>query len=86
MREVINQLPNLETIAWVQEEPQNQGAWSFVYPYLSDLASDQYELQYSGRIKRSAPAEGDGENHKLVQNSIIEESLNKNREIVCLRL
>lgn len=78
VREVINSLPNLETIAWVQEEPQNQGAWSFVYPYLSDLASDKYELQYSGRIKRSAPAEGDVENHKLVQNSIIEECLNKN--------
>ncbi|RZI06088.1 hypothetical protein EIG88_16585, partial [Staphylococcus aureus] len=31
--EVMNSLPNLETIAWVQEEPQNQGAWSFVYPY-----------------------------------------------------
>lgn len=78
IKAVIDQLPNLETIAWVQEEPQNQGAWLFVYPYLSDIASDQYELQYSGRIKRSAPAEGDGENHKLVQKSIIEESLNKN--------
>ena len=75
---VLNELPNLEHVAWVQEEPKNQGAWSFVYPYLKDLTTDKYDLSYHGRIQRSAPAEGDGEIHKLVQNMIIEQSTKLN--------
>ncbi|PTH24023.1 2-oxoglutarate dehydrogenase E1 component [Staphylococcus arlettae] len=75
---ILNDLPNLETVAWVQEEPKNQGAWSFVYPYLKELTVDKYDLSYHGRIQRAAPAEGDGEIHKLVQNMIIEQSTNNN--------
>lgn len=71
---LLNELPYLENVAWVQEEPKNQGAWSFVYPYLKELTTDKYDLSYHGRIQRSAPAEGDGEIHKLVQNMIIEQS------------
>ncbi|SCT05929.1 2-oxoglutarate dehydrogenase E1 component [Staphylococcus caeli] len=75
---LLNELPNLQNVAWVQEEPKNQGSWSFVYPYLKELTTDKYDLSYHGRIQRSAPAEGDGEIHKLVQNMIIEQSTNIN--------
>ncbi|WP_422936901.1 hypothetical protein, partial [Staphylococcus lugdunensis] len=40
------------------------------------LVADRYDLSYHGRIQRAAPAEGDGEIHKLVQNRIIESSIN----------
>ncbi|MGV3243925.1 2-oxoglutarate dehydrogenase E1 component [Staphylococcus sp. 11261D007BR] len=76
IEEVLNSLPNLETIEWVQEEPENQGAWNFVYPMLNRLSGDQYTLSYEGRPRRAAPSEGDAEIHKLVQNKIIENSLN----------
>ena len=72
----LDKLPNLQHVAWVQEEPKNQGAWSFVYPRLKELTADKYDLSYHGRIQRSAPAEGDGEIHKLVQNMILEQSTN----------
>ncbi|KYH14518.1 2-oxoglutarate dehydrogenase E1 component [Staphylococcus kloosii] len=75
---LLDDLPNLENVAWVQEEPKNQGSWSFVYPYLKELTIDKYDLSYHGRIQRSAPAEGDGEIHKLVQNMILEQSTNNN--------
>lgn len=77
IKEVLNELPNLETVSWVQEEPKNQGAWLFVYPYLKSLVGNQFNLSYHGRIQRAAPAEGDGEIHKLVQNQIIESSIEK---------
>ncbi|EKU47503.1 2-oxoglutarate dehydrogenase E1 component [Staphylococcus massiliensis] len=75
---VINELPNLETVAWVQEEPKNQGSWLYVYPYLKEIVGDAYNLSYHGRVTRATPAEGDGEIHKLVQKIIIENSMNKN--------
>ena len=52
------------------------GAWLFVYPYLKALVANKYDLTYHGRIQRAAPAEGDGEIHKLVQTKIIESSIN----------
>ena len=74
--EVLKSLPHLENVSWVQEEPKNQGAWLFVYPYLKALVANKYDLTYHGRIQRAAPAEGDGEIHKLVQTKIIESSIN----------
>ncbi len=62
---LLAQLPNLEEVSWVQEEPKNQGAWLYVYPYVKVLVADKYDLSYHGRIQRAAPAEGDGEIHNL---------------------
>ena len=76
IKEVLKSLPHLENVSWVQEEPKNQGAWLFVYPYLKALVVNKYDLSYHGRIQRAAPAEGDGEIHKLVQTKIIESSIN----------
>ena len=53
IKEVLNELPNLETVSWVQEEPKNQGAWLFVYPYLKSLVGNQFNLSYHGRIQRA---------------------------------
>ncbi len=75
---LLAQLPNLEEVSWVQEEPKNEGAWLYVYPYVKVLVADKYDLSYHGRIQRAAPAEGDGEIHKLVQNKIIENALKNN--------
>ncbi|REA74176.1 2-oxoglutarate dehydrogenase E1 component, partial [Staphylococcus pseudintermedius] len=55
---LLAQLPNLEEVSWVQEEPKNQGAWLYVYPYDKVLVADKYDLSYHGRIQRAAPAEG----------------------------
>jgi len=78
IKKALEELPNLESVAWVQEEPKNQGAWLFVYPYLKSIVGHQYNLSYQGRIQRAAPAEGDGEIHKLVQHKIIENSVKNN--------
>src|SRR5699024_2153232 len=37
LKKEIAQLPNLEEIVWVQEEPKNMGSWRFVLEYLRDL-------------------------------------------------
>ena len=34
VRELIEGYPNLREILWVQEEPKNMGAWTFVEPRL----------------------------------------------------
>jgi len=72
----LKQMPNLEEIVWVQEEPQNMGAWNFVDDYLRDLLKDRQRLRYVGRPARSAPAVGLPNVHKHEQSQIVEEVLN----------
>ncbi|QBP41164.1 2-oxoglutarate dehydrogenase E1 component [Paenisporosarcina antarctica] len=73
---VVERFPNAKEIAWVQEEPQNMGSWTFADPYLRDLAGGK-NVRYIGRVKRSSPAEGDGEAHKMEQSRIITEAVSR---------
>ena len=76
--EELKQLPNLEEIVWVQEEPQNMGAWDFVDDYLRDMLEDGQKLRVISRPKRSAPAGGIPSIHKTTQSNIIRQALSKN--------
>ncbi len=73
----LKDLPNLEEIVWVQEEPKNMGAWNFVDDYLRDLLKEGQTLRYIGRPNRSAPAVGEPNVHKTEQNQIIREAINE---------
>ncbi len=66
---------NLEEVVWVQEEPQNMGAWFFVEPQLRGIVSGRIPLRYIGRPRRSSPAEGLPDVHDLEQSRIVDEAL-----------
>ncbi|MCU7556700.1 2-oxoglutarate dehydrogenase E1 component [Macrococcus capreoli] len=72
---IINDMRALTEIGFVQEEPENQGAWHFIYPDLLSMAQN-IPVRYYGRVRRAAPSEGDNEIHKLVQSKIINDALN----------
>lgn len=71
---IIKRFENLEEIVWVQEEPKNMGAWTFMEPRLRDLAGDR-AVHYIGRPDRSSPASGHQDIHALEQQRIITLSL-----------
>jgi 2-oxoglutarate dehydrogenase E1 component len=71
---IVDRYPNAKELAWVQEEPQNMGSWTFAEPYLREIANGK-PVNYHGRIKRSSPAEGDGEAHKAEQARILDGAL-----------
>ena len=74
----LDQLPNLEEIVWVQEEPENMGAWDFVDDYLRKLKKDDQTLRVISRPRRAAPAVGIPSFHKAAQSQVIEEALTQN--------
>jgi 2-oxoglutarate dehydrogenase E1 component len=67
----------LEEIVWVQEEPQNMGAWNYIEPYLREIAPKDVKVRYIGRRRRSSPAEGDPTVHKKEQERIVSDSLTR---------
>jgi 2-oxoglutarate dehydrogenase E1 component len=58
-----------DKVVWVQEEPQNMGAWSFVSPYLTSFFGTP--PQYIGRAAAASPATGSGKAHAREQQAII---------------
>lgn len=77
IRELLKEFPNLEEVKWVQEEPKNMGAWTFVEPRILEILPKDVPLSYIGRTQRSSPAEGVSNAHKLEQKRIISESLTR---------
>jgi 2-oxoglutarate dehydrogenase E1 component len=72
---VLRRYSRREEVIWVQEEPHNMGAWSYIEPRLSALLPRGVVLKYVGRPDRAATAEGFPEMHEQEQARIIREAL-----------
>jgi 2-oxoglutarate dehydrogenase E1 component len=62
-------------ICWVQEEPKNRGAWSFMEPRLRELLPDPAVLTYFGRDEGASPATGSYKMHQVEEQEIIGHAL-----------
>jgi 2-oxoglutarate dehydrogenase E1 component len=71
IRKVIESYPALEQVVWVQEEPENYGAFEFVRPHLQSIVSGQYNFSYIARPRSSSPAEGSAARHAQNQALLI---------------
>lgn len=40
LKEVLSKYENADKVVWAQEEPENQGAWSYVQPRLDEILRD----------------------------------------------
>ena len=67
--------PLVKDIIWCQEEPENQGAWRYMRPYLQSHLKNGQELQYAGRPAYAAPAEGALVKHQAAQSELIAAAL-----------
>ncbi|TAM75492.1 multifunctional oxoglutarate decarboxylase/oxoglutarate dehydrogenase thiamine pyrophosphate-binding subunit/dihydrolipoyllysine-residue succinyltransferase subunit [bacterium] len=74
--EIIASYPSAKSVAWVQEEPRNQGARAFVSRRLRErLLPRGIGWGYVGRPDRSAPSEGYAGAHAVEQERIVTEAL-----------
>jgi 2-oxoglutarate dehydrogenase E1 component len=71
--QIVDLYPAIEEVVWAQEEPKNQGAWSYVSPRLRVSTGNALLTRYVGRPDRASPAEGYAEVHKKEQERIIAE-------------
>ncbi|MGD8276647.1 MAG: 2-oxoglutarate dehydrogenase E1 component [Gemmatimonadota bacterium] len=60
-------------IVWVQEEPRNMGAWSFIEDRFRQALDAP--VRYIGRPGRASPAEGYAADHETEQNRIVGEAV-----------
>ncbi|MGR3839734.1 MAG: 2-oxoglutarate dehydrogenase E1 component [Cognatishimia sp.] len=66
-------------MVWCQEEPKNQGAWSFIEPniewVLSRINAKHTRPVYAGRQASASPATGLASQHKLQQQALVDAAL-----------
>jgi len=74
----LQRFENAEMI-WCQEEPKNQGGWSFMEPnlewVLERMKAKHNRLRYVGRSASASPATGLAAQHKFQQAALIDEAL-----------
>lgn len=63
--------PNLEEIRWVQEEPRNMGAWTFIYSKLARKLGGSLKLTVESRPESASPATGSATIHQQEQDQLI---------------
>jgi 2-oxoglutarate dehydrogenase E1 component len=64
--------PNLREVVWVQEEPENMGAWEFMRPRLEVLLEGRWPLRHISRARNASPAEGSSARHAINQAALVE--------------
>lgn len=74
---VLERYDRAEEIVWVQEEPENVGAWEFARPLLQELIDGRLPLRYLGRPRSSSPAEGSLAAHNMTQSALIESAFSQ---------
>jgi 2-oxoglutarate dehydrogenase E1 component len=64
---------------WCQEEPKNQGAWTFIEPnlewVLSRIGAERTRPRYAGRPAAASPATGLASRHKQEQSDLVAAAL-----------
>ena len=64
---------------WCQEEPRNQGAWSFIEPEIETLlvkiGARNSRPRYAGRAASASPATGLASKHKFEQQKLVNDAL-----------
>jgi 2-oxoglutarate dehydrogenase E1 component len=67
--------PRCREVVWVQEEPRNMGAWSFMDLHLSPLLRGSFAFSCITRPASASPAAGSATRHRLEQEAIVQQAL-----------
>jgi 2-oxoglutarate dehydrogenase E1 component len=64
-----------EEVVWLQEEPENMGAWSFVHARLHALLPERLRLRHVSRNESASPAIGSAALHQLEQADLLRRAI-----------
>jgi len=69
--EIVARYPAAEELVWLQEEPENMGAWSFVKGRLYERFDDSHAIRRVSRFESGSPASGSHTIHVQEQARLI---------------
>ena len=76
IKDLLQSYDKMKDLVWCQEEPKNQGAWSYIYPRIKGLLQENAHIIYVGREEMAATADGYKRLFKKQQDNLIKQALN----------
>ena len=73
LRAMFDGFPNADEVVWVQEEPENMGAWEFIRPHLVELAGNR-TVRRVARPRSASPSEGSAARHATNQQILVDKA------------
>ena len=64
----------MHEVLWVQEEPRNRGAWTFMSDKLMEMLPDKV-VHYVGRDESASPATGSFKLHQIEEQELVTQAL-----------
>jgi 2-oxoglutarate dehydrogenase E1 component len=71
---LLDSYPDATEVVWVQDEPDNMGAWGFVDPRLRSLVGEERRLSHISRAQSASPATGSSQIHKEEEQLLLDEA------------
>jgi len=71
LTQIFERYGEAEEVVWLQEEPENMGAWSFVHARLHACLPDRLRLRHVSRAESASPAVGSIALHQLEQADLL---------------
>ena len=72
---ILSGYPSAREVVWLQDEPENMGAWSFVHERLHKALRHSYKLRHISRIASGSPATGSHMIHELELQRLLDEAI-----------
>jgi 2-oxoglutarate dehydrogenase E1 component len=72
-------------ISWVQEEPENMGAWSYMRMHLPGELYDRFSVSRVCRPESASPATGSASSHRLEQETLMGQAFDQTSDDGTLR-
>ncbi|MDP8936753.1 MAG: multifunctional oxoglutarate decarboxylase/oxoglutarate dehydrogenase thiamine pyrophosphate-binding subunit/dihydrolipoyllysine-residue succinyltransferase subunit, partial [Actinomycetota bacterium] len=63
-----------DEVVWLQEEPENMGAWNFVHNRLHRILRDSFRLRHVSRPASASPATGSQTVHQREQQALLDQT------------
>ncbi|MEK8127811.1 2-oxoglutarate dehydrogenase E1 component [Paenibacillus filicis] len=83
IRQILARYPNVQELLWVQEEPRNMGAWSYMEPRIRAIAPEGVKtIRYVGRPERASTASGYQNVHSYEQQRILSLALSPSSQVI----
>jgi len=75
IRAILAKYPGALRIAWVQDEPENRGAWRYMDAKLRKILPENRTLSYFGREEAASPATGAYKLHSIEEAELVGHAL-----------
>jgi 2-oxoglutarate dehydrogenase E1 component len=72
---ILERYAQADNVTWLQEEPENMGAWSFVHARLHAALPERFQLQHVSRTESASPAIGSAALHQLEQADLLQRAV-----------